>query len=161
MTEAAVVNASPLIFLARAGRLDLLRAQHVEVHVPDVVADEILARGAEDVTARALGDTAWLRVVTAPATPPSVLAWDLGSGESAVLSWALAHRPARAIIDDLSGRRCAEAHGIPLRGTLGIVLLAKVRRQIPSARAMLAELRKAGMYLSDRVVDAALAEIGE
>jgi predicted nucleic acid-binding protein len=83
------------------------------------------------------------------------------SGESAVLSWALAHRPARAIIDDLSGRRCAEAHGIPLRGTLGIVLLAKVRRQIPSARAMLAELRKAGMYLSDRVVDAALAEIGE
>jgi hypothetical protein len=74
---------------------------------------------------------------------------------------AASRRPTRAIIDDLSGRRCAEAHGVPLRGTLGTVLLAKMRGKIPSARAVLAELRAAGMYLSDRVVGAALAEIGE
>ena len=41
-------------------------------------------------------------------------------GESTVLAWALAHPGARAIIDDLHGRRCAEALGIPLRGTVGL-----------------------------------------
>lgn len=161
MTARAAVDASPLIFLARAGHLELLRDAAEEVVVPDLVAREINARGSEDPTARALMESPWLLRAGAIAIPTSVAAWDLGPGESAVIAWALAHRPARAVIDDLAGRRCAETHGIPLRGTLGIVLLARRRGRIPSARAVLTTLRGAGMFLSDRVLDAALAEVGE
>lgn len=162
MPDLAVVNASPLIYLARAGHLELLRIAAAEVLVPDAVADEILARGPGDPTACALAASSqWLRVTEAPAPPPSILAWDLGPGESAVLALALARRPARAVVDDLAGRRCAEALGIPLRGTLGVVLLARQRGAIPNARAVLGTLRAAGMYLSDRVLNAALAEVGE
>lgn len=47
-----VVNASPLIHLAEAGRLDLLRDAGANVWVPESVAREIRAFGVEDLTAR-------------------------------------------------------------------------------------------------------------
>ncbi len=53
------------------------------------------------------------------------MAWDLGAGEAAVLTWAIARRGTIAIVDDLAGRKCARAHGIPLTGTLGLVLSAR------------------------------------
>lgn len=60
MAEIAVVNASPLIFLARGGLLDLLRLTASRVLVPDGVAREIGARGASDVTVRAMSGASWL-----------------------------------------------------------------------------------------------------
>jgi predicted nucleic acid-binding protein len=159
--EPAVTNASPLIFLARGGYLDLLQLTGDRVLVPMPVAREIRARGSHDVTARALEETPWLKVVDPPEVPSFIQAWDLGPGESAVLAWAHAHAGCEAIIDDLAARRCAITFGIPLRGTLGLVLLAKRRGRFPLARPILEELRRGGMYLSDRTLDQALALIGE
>lgn len=96
------------------------------------------------------------------ATPSEVLLWNLGAGESAVISWPLVHSGCRAVIDDLQGRRCAEALNVPLRGALGLVLRAKRMGVIPRARPVMDCLRTAGMCLSDRVLTAvALAEVGE
>ena len=125
MVEPAVANASPIIFLARGGYLDLLQLTGARVVVPTSVALEIRRRGAEDVTARALDGALWLEIVDPPSVPPVIHAWDLGPGESAVLAWAHAHPGCEAIIDDLAARRCAATLGVPVRGTLGIVLLAK------------------------------------
>ena len=66
-----------------------------------------------------------------------------------------------AVVDDLAARRCAASLGIAVRGTLGLVLDARKRHVITSARDTLQHLRECGMYLSDRVVDAALREIQE
>ncbi len=41
VAESAVVNASPLIFLSRAGLIDLLQLVSSEVIVPEAVASEI------------------------------------------------------------------------------------------------------------------------
>lgn len=156
-----IINASPLIFLARAGRLDLLAVVAEEVLVPAAVADESRRRGPSDPTVLALQNTAWLRVEPARDVDLRVLAWDLGPGESAVLSLALAMPGVEAIIDDLAGRRCAQALGVPVRGTLGLVLLAKQKGRIAAARPVVAHLRHIGMYLSDNVVDRALALVDE
>ena len=161
MAETAIVNASPLICLSRAGLADLLRQAAETVMVPASVAREVLARGPNDVTAGLLAKTPWLLQVDDPEIPPSILGWDLGRGESTVLAWALAHPGARAIIDDLHGRRCAEALGIPLRGTVGLVLRARRSRIITSARDAFEKLRAGGMYLSDRIVLDVLREVGE
>jgi predicted nucleic acid-binding protein len=161
VAERAVVNASPLIFLARAGLIDLLQLVSSEVIVPEPVASEIEVRGKSDPTARALTDTSWLVVTQTPQIPPEIQEWGLGPGESSVIAWAHGHQGSEAIIDDLAGRRCAAAFNIPVRGTLGIVLIAKQRGEITSARQILYQLRQAGMYLSDRVLNAALAKVGE
>jgi predicted nucleic acid-binding protein len=65
------------------------------------------------------------------------------------------------IIDDLAGRRCAASLDISVRGTLGIVLLAKQQGRIERARPVVEHLVRAGMYLSSEVMNEALALVGE
>jgi predicted nucleic acid-binding protein len=161
VAEPAVVNASPLIFLSRAGLLDLLQLISSEIVVPEIVATEIEIRGKSDPTAQGIANTPWLVVTQTPPVPTQIQSWGLGPGESSVLAWAHAHPGSEAIIDDLAARRCAAAFNIPVRGTLGLVLIAKQRGRIPSARRVLEQLRQGGMYLSDHVMDEALARVGE
>lgn len=161
MAEPAVVNASPLIYLARGGCFDLLQVASATVLVPDAVAGEIGRRGALDPTVVAMTRAAWLSTVPDPPVPSMIQAWDLGRGESAVLAWALSHPGTEAIVDDLAARRCAASVGVNVRGTLGLLLAAKRRGVIPAARPLLDRMRQAGMYLSDKVMNDALALVEE
>lgn len=161
MPDRAIVNASPLIFLANAGFLDLLKSAAEEILLPKVVADEIRKGEATELAVRAVESTEWLRTVETPEVAPIIQTWDLGAGESAVISYARAHSGTVAVIDDLAGRRCAEALGIPVTGTLGLVLSAKKRGTIPAARPVLEKLRDNGMYLSNAVLEKALTLVGE
>jgi len=161
VAERPSINASPLIYLSRAGLLDLLQVIAPEIVVPQTVAAEILRRDATDVTAQAIQQNDWLKVLQTPPIPPEITAWSLGAGESAVLSWALANKNTEAIVDDLAARRCAAALQIPVRGTLGIVLTAKQRGEISAARPLLEKLRQNGMYLSDKVLNQALSLVSE
>jgi predicted nucleic acid-binding protein len=160
-TDVGIINASPLVFLSRAGHVELLRGVAASILVPRTVADEVARRGPSDPTARALESHPWLRIADPVVTPQAVVQWALGPGESSVLASALSRPGARAIIDDLAGRRCAAALGIPVIGTLGIVLVARRRGAIASARVVLEELVAAGMYLSRDVLDRALGMVGE
>lgn len=65
------------------------------------------------------------------------------------------------VLDDLAGRRCAEARGIPLIGTLGLVILAKRIGPIAEARPVIEQLCRAGLRASEVVVTNALARAGE
>lgn len=161
MASGAVVDASPLIFLSRGSHLDLLRHFADRVFVPQPVADEVFRKGSNDLTASALAHTPWLEIVSAPPIPDAVLEWGLGPGESSVLAFAHANDGVEAIIDDLAARRCADALSIPVRGTLGIALVARQRGIVPSARAVMDDLIQGGMYLSRDVLDAALRRVGE
>lgn len=161
MADRPAVNASPLIFLTRANLLDILRLAGPDIVVPAPVADEILREGPEDPAARALRTTPWMAIVDPPPIPPVVQAWDLGAGESSVIAWAMGHPGTVAILDDLAARRCAAALHVPVRGTLGLILLAKQRRRIDAARPVLEAMRASGMYLSDAVLERALALVGE
>jgi predicted nucleic acid-binding protein len=159
--DVTVINASPLIFLARGGHLGLLAKLARRLLVPQPVAQEILQRGPQDVTAQALQQSAGLEVVPVTAVPRLIEQWGLGDGESAVLTLAQSTPGAVAIIDDLAGRKCAQTLRIPVRGTLGIVLLAKQRGLIPQARPVLEDLVRGGLYLSRPVLDGALRRVGE
>jgi len=161
VAEFPVVNASPLIHLAEAGLLGILSRIADRVLVPTGVAAEIRRKGDDDPTVLALTAETWLSVVSVPQIPHIIVEWDLGVGEAEVLAWAAAHPGTEAIIDDLSARRCARTLGIPVRGTLGLVLAARRRGDIPAARPVVDSLRSAGMFLSDEVIDAALSLVDE
>lgn len=72
-----------------------------------------------------------------------------------ILEW----RP--SFIDDGADRRCAEMLGVPLLGTLGLVMIAKKRGFIPAARPVIMRLKKQGMFLSENIIDRAMLFIGE
>lgn len=156
MAEQWVVNASPLISLARIEQIHLLTELADDLLVPAAVVDEVMA-GPEDDPARLYLSHSPLPNAQV-ALVPSVQAWDLGSGESAVLSYAYHHPGWRAVVDDGAARKCAKALGIPVIGTLGIVLRAAVNHKILAAAPLLHQLHAAGFRLNHEVIRVALAE---
>ena len=111
MADGWVVNASPLIALAHAKKLELLEKLPSELVVPEAVVDEILA-GPDDPARRALVSGWGPR--RAATVPERVAEWGLGKGESAVLALALeldatamldarcmSNASVRALLDDL------------------------------------------------------------
>ncbi len=156
-----IVNTSPLILLSKVGRLDLLRAGVPDILVPDAVFQEVAARGPTDPVLLAIQRAMWLKIVPSPATPPQVLAWNLGAGESSVLTVALTDPDCEAILDDRDARRCAQALGVGFRGTVGLVILAKQIGTLPLARPVVEQLRRSGLFLTDDLANRALALVGE
>ena len=114
-----------------------------------------------DEAARALDEEPWIEEVQTIVIAERIAAWDLGPGESAVLSWAMEHPGTVAVIDDHAARKCAEVMGVTVKGTLGLALLAKRRGRVPAARPVVDDLRRAGLYLSDEIVAKALTLVGE
>ena len=156
-----IVNTSPLILLAKVGELNLLRAGVPEIIVPDAVLREVSARGPADPVFQGIPRLAWLKIVPTPPTPAQVLVWDLGAGESAVLAVAMTDPDCEAILDDRNARRCAQALKIGVRGTLGLIVLAKQFGSIPAARPVVEQLRRSGLFLTDELTNQALALVGE
>jgi predicted nucleic acid-binding protein len=128
--------------------------------VPRAVAAEILA-GPKD-NAHRLISAAKFEIVDSPPPTPELLTWDLGKGETAVISFAMAAPDWIAILDDGVARKCARSFSVQIKGTLAIVILAKRRGLIGSAADLLRALRASGFRLDDRVVSKALERsVGE
>lgn len=161
MAEAPAVDASPLIHLSRTNNLPLLQILSPTLVVPQPVLDEIGAKGDDPATLQAVQGMAWLSPVQPPAVPEMLRGWGLGKGEAAVLAWCLARPGTLAVLDDQRARTFAEAQGVPVIGTLGIVLRARRQGVIPFARPVLEALVSRGMYLSKPILEKALRLVGE
>ena len=159
--DRVVVNSSPLMVLFSSGQEAWLGQLWHEVLVPGAVWKEVLAGGPQDTVAQRLPTMPWARQVEVPAITPVIAAWDLGAGESEVLTFALTHPGYRATVDDAGARRCARTFGIPILGTGGALILAKRRGLIASVAESLTALRKAGLWLSDELVTLLKQQAGE
>jgi hypothetical protein len=114
-----VVNASPLIHLARISLLELLRGpdRSIEVAVPAVVLDEVL-RGVGHDSASGLVEAAardWLTVVPTPTPHPNIIRARIDDGEIAVLSIARV-TPGSTVVLDGRHTRCFARSGLCRKG---------------------------------------------
>lgn len=152
-----VSDTSPLINLAAVGLLPVLAALYGQVVIPEAVRDEYAAgrRPGEP----ALGDLGWL-VVTAVALDPA-LSDVLGPGEAAAIALATATRARALLLDERAGRRVAAARGLPVVGTLAVVLRAKRAGLVPAVRPVVDTLIARGMRLSLALRARVLREAGE
>lgn len=161
MADVFVVNASPLVFLGNAGRLELLRSgRPSRVIVPDAVHREVVGSRYRDRASGELASADWIERIGPTPIPTRVIAWDLDPGESEVIALALETQDAVAVLDDLAGRKCALALGLRVVGTLGIVIAAAKRGQLSDARSTILALRASGMWLSDATIARALKIAG-
>ena len=153
-----VPDAGPLIYLAGAGRLELLAELYDRVVVPLVVYDEIVVAGAGLMGAAEVSSAHWLEVEEV--APDPVLARTLDQGEAAAIP--LAERlGATLLCDDTAGRAEARRRGLRVIGTLGVLRLAKERRLLDRIWPVIEAMRVAGMYVSDPLVREVLAAAGE
>jgi hypothetical protein len=87
---------------------------------------------------------------------------ELDAGEGDVISLARQLSPCVAVIDERRGRRFAQqVYGLPVKGTAGILVEAHRRGLISGVRSRLLELRTAGYFIADSVIDAASQAVGE
>ena len=151
-----VVNASPLICLYRSGLLGLLPSLFKEIVVPELVVKEIMAK--EEINLKL--EKQIYKFADVAIVPP-VASWDLGNGESAVLTFALKNPEHWAVIDDREARRCAVSLGCRYTGTVGIIVLAKKKGIITSVNDSLEKLENAGLWLSETFVNEVCKKAGE
>lgn len=161
MSRRWVVNASPLILLGKVDQVLLLRELSDELIIPDGVAREVRAKPDGERALEALVPSPTARIETVGPIPRDIEVWDSGRGESEVLARASTSEECRIVIDDLEARRCAQALGIGVIGTLGVVLRAKRMGLISAARPVVDHLRRVGLYVSEDLVERALTHLGE
>ena len=161
MSRRWVVNASPLIALAKTENLPLLMVLSDELVIPSGVSKEILSGAEEDSARKWISSEGNEHIVEVDIIVPTIAGWDLGRGESEVLSYAYTHPGFEAIVDDRAARHCAESLGVPVRGTLGVLLLAKKEGRLENVKAILGELQKVGFRIDSGLVEKALRLAGE
>lgn len=155
----AIVNSSPLIVLFKSQQAQLIPQLFTEILVPSGVFEEVTTK--DDAASSLLPTITWIQTVEVKNIAPEVAGWDLGKGESEVLSLALKSSNSAAIVDDRAARRCGQALGITTIGTGGLLILAKRRGLIPSISPGIQALRDAGLWLSDNLVNLLKQQAGE
>ena len=161
IAEKWVVNSSPIIALGRVGQIKLITGLSQKAVMPQAVKEELLNAPIGD-PARTAVESGLFEIIETPPPPPEILAWGLGKGETAVLSYALASPDWVAILDDSAARRCARSLSIRLTGTLSVVILAKQHGLIESAAQVLRALQNNEFRLDDTIIREALAKtVGE
>lgn len=157
MSERWALNASPLIVFGKIGRLELFSQLAEEIVVPRGVAQEILA-GPENDAARLAIEANMFQLVDVQGPTPELAAWDLGLGETSVLSFVLEYPGWTAILDDGAARKCAITFGVKVKGSLAIVILARKRGLIAQAKQILHTMQEVGLRLDERTIRQVLKE---
>lgn len=157
-----VADSGPLIALARLDLLRLLQAHFDEVLVPDEVFAECtvhpLRPGAQAIkAARNAGLFACVAVTGVDRFVDDHL---LDPGEAAALILAQA-RGCPALVDERKGRRVARQLGIPVVGTVGVLLAARQAGNVAALAPLLEALTSFGYRVPPDVVREALRRVGE
>lgn len=150
-----VSNATPLIYLAKIGRIELLVKVFSEVYIPDEVKSEVVDEGkrlgkvdayvVEDAIADGL-----IKVSSAEIVEPPI---PLGNGEAAVISLAKELGLLEVLMDEVVARTAARLMGLTPRGTIFVLLKALEMREISLNEFFeaLSDLVKHGFRLKEEV----------
>lgn len=151
-----VADTSPLNYLIRLGRPDVLREIYGRVVVPRAVLIEMQHPEAPpEVSAWASAPPAWLEMMQVQQLD-ATLAAELGAGEREAISLALEVHADVLLIDERAGRREAEVRHIAVAGTLAVLLQASLRGYFDLPDAM-KRLRQYGFRISQALEDLMLA----
>jgi predicted nucleic acid-binding protein len=146
-----IADASALIALDTIDLLERLEPLFARCVIPPAVAAEI---------APTVDRPSWIAVQElTEAIPRDILEGALGRGETEAIALALELDGYDVVLDERRARRLAAGLGLPVIGTLGILVRAKDAGMLntirPSIEALIAT------RFSPRVIEEALREVGE
>jgi predicted nucleic acid-binding protein len=151
-----VSNATPLIYLAKAGQLSLLQSIIKQVFIPEAVYREVVIEG------KRLGEKdafrveraikqGWVIVQGIKVSYPVEIT--VHPGEAEVISLAKEKGIEAVLIDDAKARAASEMAGLKPVGTLWLILKA-VKNQLlnfDQFLSILEDIVQAGFYLKEDV----------
>jgi predicted nucleic acid-binding protein len=158
-----VSDTSPVLNLARIGRLELLPSLYHQVLIPSAVFEELTASKTELPPAIDFASLPWLIVATAKdQNRVRKLREDLDPGEAEAIVLAIENRADLLLVDERRGRRTAVAAGLSVTGLLGVVARAKQAGMIELAKPVIDELIQiARFWIGGELYAEILKELGE
>ena len=141
-----IVDTSCLIILSKIKELHLLKLLYGEILITDTIAkefDEPLPN--------------WI-IICPIKLNENVFLFEkrIDKGEASAIMLALEIPNSTIIIDDFKGRSLAKELGIKVTGTMGIIILAKNKKLIPSIKPMLEKIKETNFYISKELENEAL-----
>lgn len=132
----AISNAGPLIALAKLGQLGLILKLFDEIVIPREVYTEVVTNGlllgawdAGSVDFLVRQGHIFVKDVNLP-TPIPEWAQAIDMGEAQVILLALHESADWVLIDNAHARKAARGVGLPLKGTIGLLLEALRKRHL-------------------------------
>jgi predicted nucleic acid-binding protein len=149
-----ISNSSPLIALTEIGRLDLLSHLYAELVIPPAVAREV------EPTVRKVPSWISVKQLMHPLNP-DLVSRSIGPGEQEVISLGVELHAGRLILDERPARRLAASLGLPVIGTVGLLLAAKERGFLSKIKPELDRLLAVRFFLDEELYDRVLQQTGE
>jgi predicted nucleic acid-binding protein len=158
-----VSNASPLINLARIGKLDLLRELYGKLFIPDGVWNEIVVEGTGQPGADEVKEAVWIeRREVKNKQLVQALLQEMDAGEAEAIVLALEERADWLLMDEHLGREIAGHFKLHCIGLVGVLILAKHKGLISAIKPCLDGLTDlAGFRLKDSLYTRILRDENE
>ena len=141
-----IADTSCLIILSKIKELHLLKLLYGEILITDTIAKEF---------DEPLPD--WI-IICPIKLNENVFLFEkrIDKGEASAIMLALEIINSTIIIDDFKGRGLAKELGIKVTGTIGIIILAKNKKLIPSIKPILEKIKETNFYISNELEKDAL-----
>lgn len=159
-----VTNSTPLIELSKIKQLNLLRDVYSTILIPEEVYFEVVIDGIGQPGAAEVEAAEWVSrqsVMDKNRIRTLQNQHSLDLGECATIVLAQEINAEQVILDDKAARWEAIERGLPVIGTVGILLIAKTRGVIPNVRPILDDLRAHGTRISQNLYYQAMTKAGE
>ncbi|MGD0698098.1 MAG: DUF3368 domain-containing protein [Terriglobia bacterium] len=158
-----VSDSSPLVALARIGRLNLLASLYKRILIPVEVYDEVTVAGRGLPGAEEVRRAEWIEVVAQVAPTDLSLAQvcrHLGRGERGAILLARGLGADLVLIDEWKARRIAQNAGLCVVGCLGILEVGARRGLVSDLRQAYIDLLRHGIRFDLRLLQDSLTRVG-
>ena len=157
-----VVNTTPLIALSHVGQLSILKELYGEILIPEAVYRELSVK-ADSICKRTVDRSLdWIRVEKIQnQMAKAMYKTQLHEGEVEVMILSKEIGADVVIIDDANAKKHAKYLGLPVTGTLGVLIKARQEGYVEALKPILHQMIENGIYMSDSLVELCLKQVGE
>ena len=157
-----VVNTTPLIALSHVGQLDVLKRLYGEIIIPEAVYRELSIK-TESICKKAVDNSLeWIRIKSINnEMAKAMYKTQLHDGEVEVMILSKEIAADVVIIDDANAKKHAKYLGLPVTGTLGVLIKAKREGYINELKPIFSQMVENGIYISQSLMESCLKQVGE
>lgn len=150
MPKIIVADTSCLILFEKIKAFKLLKEVYGQIHITKTVFDEF----DQEVPV-------WIKVVEPDSSMYKGLTTVLDLGEATSISLAAEHENSLLIIDEIKGRKIARKMGIPITGTLGVLVAAKRKGHIKALKPLISKIQQTNFRISEKLIKKILEKVDE